>query len=284
MLAARAEGAMTERAWESVVDAALADDGELLVLTGAGISAESGIPTFRGPEGYWTVGSEVYAPTELATQAMFRRAPEQVWAWYLYRRGVCHAATPNEAHFALAELGARWTTRALIVTQNVDGLHLRAGSSPERTYQVHGNLDLVRCADECHPDLAEVPHTVAAKQPGEGLTRQEARDLRCDGCGGWLRPHVLWFDEYYDEERYRFDSSLGAAAQAALLVTVGTSGATNLPNQIVRTAVGAGAALVDVNPEANPFGDVATRLERGAVLRERASEAVPALVARLLKG
>ncbi|HVV49677.1 MAG TPA: Sir2 family NAD-dependent protein deacetylase, partial [Polyangia bacterium] len=102
--------------------------GPIVFLTGAGISAESGIPTFRGAEGYWRVGSRNYQPTEMAAAAAFARMPEEVWRWYLYRRGVCRAAAPNDAHRALVALERRLGARFLLVTQNVDGLHLRAGS------------------------------------------------------------------------------------------------------------------------------------------------------------
>ena len=131
--------------------------GSIVVLTGAGISAESGIPTFRGPDGYWTVGSRNYRAEELATMQAFSRLPREVWGWYLYRHAVCAAAAPNPAHEALVELENTWMDRFTLVTQNVDGLHLRAGNSPERTYQIHGNLNRVRCARECGAPMTAVP-------------------------------------------------------------------------------------------------------------------------------
>ncbi|HTL34091.1 MAG TPA: Sir2 family NAD-dependent protein deacetylase, partial [Kofleriaceae bacterium] len=113
--------------------AALQRDGHVLVLTGAGVSAESGIPTFRGKEGYWTVGAREYHPQELATHDAFERMPWEVWAWYLYRRGVCRAAEPNAAHQAIVRWDAALGARFGLITQNVDGLHRRAGSPAERT-------------------------------------------------------------------------------------------------------------------------------------------------------
>jgi len=246
-----------------------------VALTGAGISAESGIPTFRGREGYWTVGSREYQPEEMATFAMFSRQPEAVWSWYLYRRGVCRAARPNAGHQALVRLDRRLGERFLLLTQNVDGLHLRAGSPPARTYQIHGNLDHARCARECGAELALLPE-LPAKPRGEGLSEEERALLRCR-CGAWLRPHVLWFDECYDEEHFRFHSSLEAAAHAALLVVAGTSGATNLPMQVGQLALASGAAIVDVNPEANPFARLAERAGRGFALCGPAAELLPLL-------
>src|ERR671927_348185 len=199
--------------------------GRVVALTGAGISAESGIPTFRGKEGYWVVGSKNYMPQEMATLAMFERAPEEVWRWYLYRFGVCLHAEPNDGHRALVALDRALGERFHLVTQNIDGLHLRAGATPERTSCIHGDAAFVRCADGCEgklllPDLG--PRDAATP-----FTKADRERLDCPRCGGWLRPHVLWFDEYYDEDNYRADTALRAAGRAALLLVVGTSGATN---------------------------------------------------------
>ena len=241
---------------EAPLSAALADGGMVVVLTGAGVSAESGIPTFRGPEGYWTVGSTVYQPQEMATRSAFRAMPDEVWRWYLYRLGTCRAASPNAAHLALVELDRALGDRFLLVTQNVDGLHLRAGSARERTYQIHGNVDFMRCAGAHDRELLAMPELapVDAQTP---LSDEARSRLVCPRCGERTRPHVLWFDEYYDEELYRFESSLAAAATCALLVTVGTSGATNLPNQMVFAARRAGALIIDINPDDGPFARAA---------------------------
>ena len=257
-------------------DFARSGEGSLVVLSGAGISAESGIPTFRGKEGYWVVGSREYMPEEMATFAMFSRRPDEVWAWYLYRRGVCRGAAPNAGHLAVVKLEELLVDRFLLITQNVDGLHLRAGSSPERTYQIHGNIDFMRCATECGAPISRLPE-LPAKPRGEPLTDEERAALRCQGCGGLGRPHVLWFDEYYDEEHFRFQSSLRAAVAATVLVVVGTSGATNLPMQVGHAALEAGATIVDINPEPNPFSSLASRADRGFFLQGSGSLYLPLL-------
>lgn len=263
---------------DQALAAALAEDGGFVVVTGAGVSAESGIPTFRGADGYWTVGSRVYQPQELATQAAFRRMPEEVWRWYLYRLGVCRAAAPNPAHVALVELERALGDRFRLVTQNVDGLHLRAGSSRARTYQIHGNIHFMRCAGAHGDEIVEIPPSVPGLGRDDPLPDQVRGLLRCARCEGWARPHVLWFDEYYDEELYRFESSLAAAAAARVLVTAGTSGNTNLPNQMVAVARRAGALLIDINPEDNPFGRTA-RAAEGLLLCGSASAELPRVVA-----
>src|SRR5437868_5832739 len=130
---------------QAVLDAlrtAAARPGRVLALTGAGVSAESGIPTFRGKEGYWTIGAREYHPQELATHAAFEQMPWSVWAWYLYRRGVCRRAEPNAAHVALVRLATALPDRFALVTQNVDGLHRRAGSPDPQTFPIHGDITL----------------------------------------------------------------------------------------------------------------------------------------------
>jgi NAD-dependent deacetylase len=252
--------------------------GAVVVLTGAGISAESGIPTFRGKDGYWVVGSRNYMPQEMATREMFDREPAEVWRWYLHRFGACRHATPNAGHAALVRLERALGDRFTLVTQNIDGLHLRAGS--ERVLCIHGDAGWVRCAAECGAGRSALPPVVPR---GDGpLTPSERAALTCPGCGGWLRPHVLWFDEYYDEENYRMDSALRAASAAELLLVVGTSGATNLPMQIGQLALRRRVALVDVNPEENPFAGMAQRSPSGFFARGSACERLPAIVDALV--
>ncbi len=234
-----------------------AKEGRIVVLTGAGISAESGVPTFRGPEGYWTVGSREYRPEEMATQAMFSRNPEVVWQWYLYRIGVCRGAEPNAGHRAVVEMERLLGDRFLLITQNVDGLHLRAGNSNARTYQIHGNIEIVRCGATCTNETSFLPERVETKQKDAPLSDGDRTALKCPRCDAWLRPHVLWFDECYNEEHFRFESSVRAAAAADLLLTVGTSGATNLPMQVGMIVARSGGVIVDVNPDPNPFSEIA---------------------------
>jgi NAD-dependent deacetylase len=250
---------------DSIRERARQRRGLVLFVTGAGVSAESGIPTFRGPEGYWTEGSEVYHPQSLATHAAFERSPDTVWRWYLHRRRICREAAPNAAHRALARLEAELGDDFLLITQNVDGLHLRAGNTMEHCYQVHGNIDYMRCSRGCTTTLFEIPEEDGDDEPVERLS--------CERCGERARPHVLWFDECYDEELYRFESSLRAASQAEILVTVGSTASTNLPVHVARLAAAAGAMVVDLNIDDNPFASMAELALRGP-----ASELVPAVV------
>jgi NAD-dependent deacetylase len=279
-----------------ILDDVRQGSGRVVVLTGAGISAESGIPTFRGAEGFWRVGSQNYMPQEMATWEMFCRSPEEVWRWYLYRFGICRTARPNAGHRALVSLERALGERFVLVTQNIDGLHRRAGSSEARTYCIHGDAAWVRCAGECWDRPASAIRAGAGpvaegrllplpemdrRDPKTPFTAQEKKALTCPRCGGWLRPHVLWFDECYDEVNYRMESALRAARQAALLLVVGTSGATNLPMQIGGIVFDRGAAMVDVNPEENPFAELAGASPRGFFARGTACERLPEIVRAL---
>ena len=262
--------------------AALGRTGRIVVLTGAGVSAESGIPTFRGKEGYWTVGAREYHPQELATHEAFTQMPWEVWAWYLYRRAVCRRAEPNAAHHALVTLDHALGDRACVITQNVDGLHRRAGSPDARTYPIHGDIDLMRCAAACD-GIWPIPGGVPLLGKGEAVGEPARALLRCPRCGGMARPHVLWFDESYDEPRFFLDTARRRAAEASLLVVAGTSAQTNLPWQVVTIAARAGATIVDINVEDNPFGEIAARAGNGGgAVRGSAAQVLPTLVSALL--
>jgi NAD-dependent deacetylase len=252
----------------------------IVFLTGAGISAESGIPTFRGAEGYWTAGSVEYTPMELATHQSFRRDPRLVWSWYLYRLGVCRTAEPNPAHRALAELETAIGDRFLLVTQNVDGLHLRAGNTQDRTFQIHGNIDYMRCGAECSTRLWPLPKAVIPV-PKNGLVAEETFELlRCPDCGRLARPHVLWFDEFYDEERYHWESAQLAMRHADLLVIVGSAGATNLPVRMAGLAGAFGVPVIDVNPDQDDFTSL-IRTQVWIDVRTPAGVAIPAIAATI---
>jgi NAD-dependent deacetylase len=261
----------------------MATSGPVVFLTGAGVSAESNIPTFRGEEGYWRSGSKNYHPQELATRQAFGLIPEVVWSWYLWRLAVCRAAQPNAAHHAIAQAAAVLGERVLLITQNVDGLHRRAGSPPSGTYEVHGNIAWMRCSRSCS-GLVPVPTLAAHPRELSELSVEERAALVCPRCAARARPHVLWFDETYDEPLFRFESSLQAASEAALLVVVGTTGTTNLPLQIGRLAVARGIPIVVINPEPNPFSEMAERLPYGVFLQGTAGQWMPEVLDVMTRG
>lgn len=255
---------------------------QVTVLTGAGISAESGIPTFRGKEGYWSVGSREYHPQEMATLGMFRQQPLEVWEWYCYRLSVCANAEPNPGHMALVRLEEMLEDRFTLITQNVDGLHLNAGSSKKRTFQIHGNVHYMRCSAECSQELYPIPDFIPRHPVSKRYSRELLEKLRCPKCGQRTRPHVLWFDESYDETFFKFNSSLAVANQTDLLLIVGTSGATTLPNHIVQMVIQKGGLVFDINIEENLFGEMASE-NRGVSLQGPSGEILPEMVASLEK-
>ena len=239
--------------WKTAVDD---PDCQIITLTGAGISAESGIPTFRGEDGYWKIGSMNYTPMEMATVEKFRNYPWEVWHWYLTRIYKHRSAQPNDGHRALVELEKLLGERFQLITQNVDGLHLKAGNSPEKVYEIHGNLNYMRIFDSSRPSLLPMPDFVEELDPKEPLPEEVKSKLR-DEAGNLMRPHVLWFDEIYNEELYRSESALKAAQEADLLLTIGTTGATSLPAVILKTVAQNGGTIIDINPEATWFSDYA---------------------------
>jgi NAD-dependent deacetylase len=222
----------------------------VVVLTGAGISAESGVPVFRGAGGLW----RQFRPEELATPEAFARQPDVVWEWYLWRRARIAAAQPNAGHDTIA----RWQRErggVTLLTQNVDGLHARAGSPPP--IELHGNLWRVRCAGNCgvvaEDDYAASPRTV----------------LKC-GCGAWLRPEVVWFGEQLDSRT--LNAAMAAVTAADVVLVVGTSAVVYPVAALPQMARQRRARLVEINVDETPLtADV------DAVLRGPAGEVLPAL-------
>jgi NAD-dependent deacetylase len=222
--------------------------GPVTVLTGAGISAESGVPTFRGESGLW----RRFRPQELATPEAFDRDPVLVWEWYDWRRGLIGSCVPNAAHETLAEMEAVLPGFTLI-TQNVDGLHQAAGS--RKVLELHGNVWRVRClscdrvSENHQAPLPELPP-------------------RCSECGGLLRPDVVWFGESLRPEV--LDKAWAAAARCRLMLVIGTSALVHPAASLPLVALRNGAHLVEVNPAETPLSGHAHE-----VLRGRAAEVLP---------
>jgi NAD-dependent deacetylase len=264
------------------LDRAAAGRGRIVFLTGPGLLVESGVPIPHGEEGRWRSGARTFHPVELATMMSFQRLPGEVWGWYLYRRAVGRAAAPNPAHDALASLERRIGDRFLLVTENVNGLHLRAGNSEARTYQIHGNLNYARCAAECGAETRSLPEDFAEGWPKDRAAGDQERVvLTCGRCGAWLRPNVVWFDEPYDEDRFRGDSALGAAVEAAALIVVGTTGAPMLSIKMCQAAMARGVPVLAVHSESTPLAEMATASPSGVAITGSATALVPALCERL---
>jgi len=208
----------------------LAETERLVVLTGAGISVESGIPTFRGPQGLW----RTFRPEELATPQAFHRDPKLVWEWYDWRRGKIAQARPNPGHEALVRFEAR-IPDFILLTQNVDGLHRLAGS--RRLLEIHGNIWEVRCLD-C------------------GRVQEDRRvplpiPPRCESCGGLLRPNVVWFGEPLNPDILR--RAEAALAQSQVVLVVGTSAVVQPAASMALWARQSGAQIAEINPDATPL-------------------------------
>jgi NAD-dependent deacetylase len=232
----------------------------ILVLTGAGVSAESGIPTFRGKGGYW----RNLDPAKLATPEAFARDPKLVWEWYRERRERIRNAQPNAAHEAIARL-AQHTDEFLLVTQNVDDLHARAGMPPEKMVQIHGDIFVTRCS-RCEFRQHDYEHE----------HEQEHSIRRCSECHALMRPGVVWFGEQLPwNELDRVKNFLDCGACDVVIV----AGTTATFGYIIDWALRAsrdGAELIEVNPEETPLSQFAARL-----VREPAAIVLPKLVEEL---
>ena len=236
--------------------------GRVLVITGAGVSAESGIPTFRGKDGYW----RNLDPAKLATAEAFARDPQLVWEWYRERRDRIRHAQPNAAHEAIARL-AQHTEEFLLVTQNVDDLHARAGIPAQKTVRIHGDIFITRCS-RCEFKRFEHEHQY----------EQEHEIPRCSQCTALMRPGVVWFGEQLPwNELQRVESYLDGAACDVVIVAGTTATFGYIIDWALRGSQN-GAELIEVNPEETPLSRFATRL-----VREPAAIALPRIVDRLIR-
>jgi NAD-dependent deacetylase len=231
---------------------AIATARSVAVLTGAGISAESGVPTFRDAQtGLWAK----FDPVKLATPDAFRRNPKLVWDWYAWRRKLVANAEPNAGHRALVVLEDR-VADFVLITQNVDGLHRRAGS--RNVVELHGNIGRVKCSRE---------NTIV-----EHWTEVSDEVPRCTGCGALLRPDVVWFEETLPADALQ--AAEDAATRCQILLVVGTSAEVYPAAALPDYAKAAGATIAEINPHPTPLSEAADY-----VLRAPAGVVLPALVA-----
>lgn len=212
------------------------------VLTGAGVSAESGVPTFRGAGGLW----RQLRAEDLATPEAFARDPRTVWEWYDWRRSLLSQAKPNLGHYALAQLEQKLGGRFVLVTQNVDGLHNRAGS--QRILKIHGDIWWTLCT-VCHRVTADYRVPLPELPPRCGVEREGAV------CGGLLRPGVVWFGEPLPEQTWK--QAEEAVAGCDLLLVVGSSAIVYPAASLAPLARRHGARVIEINKEETPLSGAA---------------------------
>jgi NAD-dependent deacetylase len=234
----------------------------VLVITGAGISAESGIPTFRGRDGYW----RNLDPMKLATPEAFARDPNLVWEWYWERREKIRAARPNPGHAAISTL-AQEADHFLLVTQNVDDLHARAGLEREKMVQIHGDIFETRCS-RCDFTLQE-------REQAKGKEGVPA----CAKCGAPMRPGVVWFGEMLDPRKIDAVEDFLDGGVCDITLVIGTTALFGYITGWAVRGASAGGKLIEVNLEPTPLSGYASR-----VVRAPAAHALPRLVAELSSG
>jgi NAD-dependent deacetylase len=215
--------------------------GNIVAFTGAGISAESHVPTFRGSDGLW----RNYSPESLATAEAFSNDPRLVWEWYDWLRGLIHAAQPNPGHLALTEMQQRNPQRFTLVTQNMDGLHEMAGSRD--VVKLHGDIWRLRC-------------TTCGRESRNEQVPMEYLPPLCR-CGGTLRPAIVWFGETLPEDQWM--RAVNAARGASVFMVIGTSASVYPAAGLVRVARESGAQVVIVNPDPTPADGLAQWILRG---------------------
>ena len=237
------------------------DARRITVLSGAGMSTESGIPTFRDPDnGLWAHAN----PAELATPEAWDADPDYVWAWYRWRAVLMNRVQPNPGHRALADWAARDGVHMTIGTQNIDNLHERAGST--NVHHLHGSIFEVHCS-ECGASVSDV-------QPLPKTDVLRLAPPRCPECSGRVRPSVVWFGEVLPAEP--FLAAQDAAVSSDVVLLIGTSNSVFPAAQIPYDALNAGVSVVEIGPYETEFTDCAPY-----VVREKCGSALPELVSAL---
>lgn len=235
----------------------LREASHVAVLTGAGISAESGVPTFRDAQtGLWAR----YDPTELATPQAFQRDPALVWNWYTWRRELVQGASPNPGHYALAQMAHR-VPRLTLITQNVDSLHQLAGS--EDVIELHGNLSRIKCS--------------ACGRIADDWSASAEVPPRCSQCHGRLRPDVVWFGENLPAAAIQ--QAFAAATNCDLFLVVGTSSLVQPAASLPLEALSKGTAVIEINPNPTPLtplADIILSGPSGVILPELVARTWPA--------
>lgn len=232
----------------------LSKSNRIVFFTGAGISAESGIPTFRGKDGIWNK----LKPEELANFDAFMRNPQMVWEWYNHRKNIIHEAQPNKGHLAIAEL-QNYFTEVTVITQNIDNLHTRAGSS--KVFELHGNIErnfCVKCKTFYNEEL----------NFSDGVPKCK--------CGGLIRPDVVWFGEYLPQDQ--FIGGEKAAANSDIFFVVGTSAVVYPAAGLIFTAKQAGSIIVEINIEETEISSVCNASFFG-----ESGKILPAIIGQLNK-
>jgi NAD-dependent deacetylase len=206
----------------------------IVFFTGAGMSAESGIPTFRGENGIWNK----LKPEELANFTAFIQNPKMVWEWYSYRRNILRNSVPNAGHLTIAEF-QNYIPRVTVITQNIDNLHKRAGS--REIFELHGNIERNYCI-KCHAFYNNI---------GESMEL-----LKCN-CGGLIRPDVVWFGEYLPEDQ--FNGAEKAASECDIFFVVGTSAVVYPAASLIYTAKHKGAFIIEINIEETEISSLSNK-------------------------
>jgi NAD-dependent deacetylase len=229
----------------------------IAILTGAGVSKESGVPTFRDAmDGLWSK----YNPEELATPTAFKNNPKLVWDWYQFRRDLVNQAKPNLGHVALAEIQKRYPN-TVVITQNVDDLHEQAGSTD--VIHLHGNIAESKCFDDCQgkPTIIDLESFDWNRDEGPPA---------CPHCGAHVRPNVVWFHEMLPE--WALERAYAVSVACDVMIVIGTSGlvmpAAKLP-QIAQESQDTPAAIIEVNPEYNMitrYADIKLKAPSGEIL------------------
>jgi len=205
----------------------------------------------------------------MGTLEMFQSAPIEVWKWYIYRKKICSKAIPNQGHQTLVKFEKLLNSKFELVSQNVDGLHQAAGNSAKKTHLIHGDLRYMRCSKNCSDELYLIPNNLSEKNNNSTI-----KELTCPRCKKITRPHVLWFDESYNEKLYKLDTVIDISKKTKILFIIGTSGATLLPRAIFDLIKKSNGLIINIDPNKNRFTNDLEKYKNGFIIKEKSGNAL----------
>ena len=250
----------------------LLKEKKISFLVGAGISVESGIPTFRKEDGSSISASKKYTAKELSTLEMFNLNSKEVWKWFLYRKSLINKAVPNKSHSLLKDIEDTLGDQFTLISQNVDSLHKKAGNSNEQTFLIHGDFDYIRCGNECSNELYPFPIEINLIDRDQNvITEAECKALKCPKCRKTMRPHVLWSDEYYNEKYYHRDSVLKISKDTGILFVLGISEGTTLSQKFAQNILEKSGMIVDINLADGFFKGFLQNKTNGLIIKQEST-------------
>lgn len=235
-----------------IIKEKLAGKRKITFYVGAGLLNGSGIPTFKGDGAYWTKGMEYARAEDMATIEFFNQNPEIAWGWFLDRLQLCNFSKPNEGHEIIEKFNHLFPERFNLISQNYCGLHDELNIEKEKIHLVHGDMNKMRCVNNCKNVLYDLPEKLKYRKHKKGeLSSSELELIKCANCGGIYRPNVLMIDEKSNEKYYKLITAQSIIKKSALIFIIGVKGNSRISHKIIDLSNKNSSLVINIDPRSN---------------------------------